>query len=154
MNLIYRQLPSQLFKSYIHNSLGVHLKADYQPMGSGNIHLIYNDKEENNKFSNTRSHASHLLNNDITHGINEVFQPCQDEESEDKYAKQVQDQTRLLTIINSCSQHSSSPSKQQQTTARQSAHFALDEGSQDEEEKDGQLSNQPLILANPFINIA
>ncbi|KAF9441647.1 hypothetical protein P691DRAFT_766042 [Macrolepiota fuliginosa MF-IS2] len=114
MNLIYRQLPSQLFKSYIHNSLGVHLKVDYQPIGSGNIHLIYDNKEENDKFSNARSHASCPLNDNITHRINEVFQPHQDEESEDEYAD-----------------------KQWQTTARQSAHFTLDEGSQDEEEKDG-----------------
>ncbi|KAF9439731.1 hypothetical protein P691DRAFT_769025 [Macrolepiota fuliginosa MF-IS2] len=141
MNLIYRQLPSQLFKSYICNSLGVHLKADYQPMGSGSIHLIYDNEEENNKFSNVRSHASCPSNDDITHGINKVFQPHQDEESEDEYAEQVQDQTHLLMIINSHSQCSSLPSKQWQTTARQSAHFKLDKGSQDEEEKDSQLSN-------------
>ncbi|KAF9452316.1 hypothetical protein P691DRAFT_756435 [Macrolepiota fuliginosa MF-IS2] len=82
-------------------------------MGSGDIHLIYDDEEENDKFSNARSHASRPSNDDITHGINEVFQPCQDEESEDKYAD-----------------------KQRQTTARQSAHFEMDKGSQDEEEKD------------------
>ncbi|KAF9439835.1 hypothetical protein P691DRAFT_768750 [Macrolepiota fuliginosa MF-IS2] len=113
---------------------------------------------EEDEVSVINSHTSHPLNAEITQGVTDIFLPRWEDEDNEEYTQHVQDQTKVLTIINAQSQQSELPNKQQ-ATSKPVTRFA-DNGSDSKDEKGSEQSShcspqfKPILSNNAFLNIA
>ncbi|KAF9439515.1 hypothetical protein P691DRAFT_769548 [Macrolepiota fuliginosa MF-IS2] len=127
---------------------------DYQPIGSDGVHFM----TEEDEVSIIKSHTSHPLNAEITQGVIDVFPPRQEDEDNEEYTQHIQDQTKVLTIVNAQLQQSELPNKQQ-STGKHAIRFA-NNGSDSKDKKGSEQSShhspqfKPILSNNPFLNVA